>query len=399
TNWCPEKKAKLVPLATRRGGAADDRPRYRRKVSGEPVRQQPQFGPRHSGTMTVDDVNSIYVGGLPYSATEETLRRVFSFYGAIVAVKIINDRATRGKCYGFVTFRNPRSVFGAIDDMNGKPIDGRPVRVNSVTTRGRANFGREQFRHDVERRMDWERNRDRERDYDDVDDRDRYHEQYSDRSREHDRSWGPEGDREREYEHMHEHEHDRSGDGYMDRDRIQDRVESEQDPGRDVGWNWERGRDSGSIGREVDGSNDDDRIVDKDQLSRKPNGSTYNDRSTRDISSELGDDYDDDELKVQLERSIQRHDDLKKEVSLMEGRLEDKQELVSGLQRKAKKLEDALVGAKRRTSQRKAQLAKLHKCYMQMKEYTERLKSTEHELQTLVDSTLIESDAGGEVEY
>ncbi|CAI0629072.1 unnamed protein product, partial [Linum tenue] len=264
TNWCPEKKAKLVPLATRRGGAADDRPRYRRKVSGEPVRQQPQFGPRHSGTMTVDDVNSIYVGGLPYSATEETLRRVFSFYGAIVAVKIINDRATRGKCYGFVTFRNPRSVFGAIDDMNGKPIDGRPVRVNSVTTRGRANFGREQFRHDVER--------DRERDYDDVDDRDRYHEQYSDRSREHDRSWGPEGDREREYEHMHEHEHDRSGDGYMDRDRIQDRVESEQDPGRDVGWNWERGRDSGSIGREVDGSNDDDRIVDKDQLSRKPNG-------------------------------------------------------------------------------------------------------------------------------
>ncbi|CAI0389753.1 unnamed protein product [Linum tenue] len=351
--------------------------------------------------MTVDDENSIYVGGLPYSATEDTLRRVFSFYGAIVAVKIINNRATRGKCYGFVTFRNPRSVIDAIDDMNGKAIDGRPVRVNGVTTRGRPNFGRELFRHDVERRMDWDRNRDRGRDYDDVDDRDRYHEHYSDRSRELDRSWDE--DREREYEHerMHEHErdHDRTGDGFMDRDRVQDRVENEQDLGRNVDWNWERGRDSGSVGREVDGSNDDDRIADKDQLSRKPNGSTYNDRSTRVTSLELGDDCDDDEVKVQLDRSIQRHDDLKKEISLMEGRFEDKQKLVSSLQRKATKLEDALVGAKRRTSQRKEQLAKLHKCYVQTKEYTERLKSSEHELQTLVDSTLIESDVGMEVGY
>lgn len=38
--------------------------------------------------MTIDDENSIYVGGLPYSATEDTVRRVFGPYGAIVAVKV-----------------------------------------------------------------------------------------------------------------------------------------------------------------------------------------------------------------------------------------------------------------------------------------------------------------------
>lgn len=39
--------------------------------------------------MTVDDESSIYVGGLPYSATEETLRRVFDVYGAVVDIKVL----------------------------------------------------------------------------------------------------------------------------------------------------------------------------------------------------------------------------------------------------------------------------------------------------------------------
>ncbi|CAN0900828.1 Cold-inducible RNA-binding protein [Linum grandiflorum] len=346
--------------------------------------------------MTVDEENSIYVGGLPYSATEDTLRRIFDYYGAIIAVKIINDRSTRGKCYGFVTFRNPRSVVEAIDDMNGKTIDGRAVRVNGVTTRGgRPNFGREQpFQRDVERRMDWDGGRDRERDYDE--DRDRYYERYSDRSRERDRSWDPDEDREREYEH--DRDRDRAaGDGYLDRDQMQDRMENEQDLGRAVDWNWEGGRDSGSLGRETNGGNDENRIADKNQFSKKPNGSAYHERSTRDISFEHGDDYDDDEVKAQLGISIRRHEDLKNEISVMEESLGGEQDLASGLQKKAKKLEDELVSAKRRTSQRKAQLAKLYKCYMQMNDYTERLKSTELELQTLVDSTLIESDMGDEL--
>lgn len=38
----------------------------------------------------------------------------------IWSLQIINDRSTRGKCYGFVTFTNPRSAIDAINDMDGR---------------------------------------------------------------------------------------------------------------------------------------------------------------------------------------------------------------------------------------------------------------------------------------
>jgi RNA recognition motif-containing protein len=41
--------------------------------------------------MTIDDDRSIYIGGLPYNASEDTLRRVFNLCGSIVAVKVINS--------------------------------------------------------------------------------------------------------------------------------------------------------------------------------------------------------------------------------------------------------------------------------------------------------------------
>ncbi|KAA0051139.1 cold-inducible RNA-binding protein B-like [Cucumis melo var. makuwa] len=47
-------------------------------------------------------------------------------------VVIINDRSTKGKCYGFVTFTNPQSTIDAIKDMDGRTIEGRVVRVNGV---------------------------------------------------------------------------------------------------------------------------------------------------------------------------------------------------------------------------------------------------------------------------
>lgn len=39
--------------------------------------------------MTLDDDSSIYVGGLPYGATDETIRTVFNLYGAILDVKVV----------------------------------------------------------------------------------------------------------------------------------------------------------------------------------------------------------------------------------------------------------------------------------------------------------------------
>ncbi|KAJ6355611.1 hypothetical protein OIU77_006071 [Salix suchowensis] len=144
--------------------------------------------------MTIDDERSIYIGGLPYNASEDTLRRVFNLYGSIVAVKIINNNGPRGKCYGFVTFRNPRSVIDAINDMNGKTIDRRVVK-----------------------KRDRERGRDRDYDHD----RDKHQQWHGDRSRERDRSWGYDEDSERGYEHTRLH--DRARDGFYGRDRSRER--------------------------------------------------------------------------------------------------------------------------------------------------------------------------------
>ncbi|XP_010254265.1 PREDICTED: U1 small nuclear ribonucleoprotein 70 kDa isoform X2 [Nelumbo nucifera] len=331
--------------------------------------------------MTIDDDNSIYVGGLPYDCTEDSLRRVFDLYGSVVAVKIINDREVGGKCYGFVTFTNPRSAIDAINDMNGRTIGGRIVRVNEVKTRGtRPNFNRENFHRDSERDrgLDWDRGRDRDRNYDNE------REGYRNRDRSRDRHL------EREREHGRRHDHDRTRDHFLDRDRDRDRDQEEneqvhdrnidRDREKDRDLDWDRDRDRSSSGH------DRSRDKDKDQQLKK--------RTSKELSSNSSDDYY-DQAKEQLELSIQRREDLQKEISQLEEKLEGKQQLVSDLQKKSQKLEEALAAAKKLSSYRCMQLTKLYKCFLQVKDYTERLKSSEQELQSLVDMAMLEADEVG----
>ncbi|GLT72998.1 hypothetical protein SLA2020_448880 [Shorea laevis] len=271
--------------------------------------------------MTIDDESSIYVGGLPYDATENSVRRVFDSYGDVVAVKIINDRSTRGKCYGFVTFTNPRSADGAISDMNGRTFDGRVLKVNGVKTRGgRSNFSRESFQHYVERDTNWGRGRDQERDYDR--DRDRYRDQNSDLSRERDRSRDRDQEREKGYDHARGHVRARDHFLSKDRDQDQDIVDDGQQHSRNRDRDWEHGED-------LDRTKGHDKNINKvkDQQSKRQNRFVSNDRRSREISSESCDDHN-NQVKVELERSTQRRDELKKETSQMEERLEEKQKLV-----------------------------------------------------------------------
>lgn len=341
--------------------------------------------------MTIDDERSIYIGGLPYNASEDTLRRVFNLYGSIVAVKIINKNGPRGKCYGFVTFRNPRSVIDAINDMNGKTIDRRVVKVNGVTGRGgKSNFTEEDIRSHAER----DRERGRDRDYDH--DRDKHQQWHGDRSRERDRSWGYDEDSERGYEHTRLH--DRARDGFYGRDRSREREmenneqekESKSDKNKEKSHALDGDRDW-----EMCGTISNPTIVDKAsyQNSRKLNGSIYNEQHKREISSDSSDDYH-DEVNENLERSTKKHDELQNKVSHMEERLENKQQFVSDLQKKALILEGALLTAKKLSSQRRMQLTKLQKCYLQTKEYSNRLKSCEQELKSVVDAAMIDGETG-----
>ncbi|XP_020089317.1 cold-inducible RNA-binding protein isoform X2 [Ananas comosus] len=256
--------------------------------------------------MTIDDENSIYVGGLPYDASEESLRRVFDLYGAVVAVKIINDRQVGGKCYGFVTFTNPRSAVDAIADMNGRTIGGRIVRVNEVLTRGaRPNFYRENFGRDD----DFDKGRDRERNYNR--DRERYHERPNERSRERDR------DRERDYERPHDF--DRLRDRSVDRGRDHD--DHDHEHARDLDRDWEREREmEKDHEREIDKAKgyDSGREKNKEQQPRnRLSVGRLNDHQSRELSPNSSDDYQ-DQVKEQLDGSIQKLDELQKEGDLIE---------------------------------------------------------------------------------
>ncbi|ESR64267.1 RRM domain-containing protein [Citrus sinensis] len=334
--------------------------------------------------MTIDDESSVYVGGLPYSANEDSVRKVFDKYGSVVAVKIVNDRSTRGKCYGFVTFGNPRSAVDAINDMNGRTIDGRVVRVSEVATRGRkSNSGRDQFRHG---------HRHKGRDRDNNRHRDRYQDRYNDRSRERTSSQDRDKGMGREYEHVRDHDRDPSRDRFSDEDQGRDLENNDQGHTRihdpELA-NWERKSELDMTrDREIDGTDDYHTIVDegKDHLSRKRDGSTVDDHQLREFSSNSSDDNS-DQVK-ELDRSIQRREELKKEISHMEERVNVKEQLVLDLQKRSKKLEEALINAKKLSSHRQKQLTKLYKCFIQVNEYAERLKSCEREFQVSIFNQL-----------
>lgn len=79
---------------------------------------------------------NIYVGNLPYSATEDELRQAFSAFGEVTSAKIIMDRDTgRSKGFGFVEMANSGEANEAIRSLNGSPMNGRPLRVNEAQAR------------------------------------------------------------------------------------------------------------------------------------------------------------------------------------------------------------------------------------------------------------------------
>ncbi|KAL3356543.1 hypothetical protein AABB24_017281 [Solanum stoloniferum] len=87
---------------------------------------------------------SCFVGGLAWATTDRTLTDAFSTYGEVVDSKIINDRETgRSRGFGFVTFKDEKSMKEAISGMNGSELDGRSITVNEAQARGSGGGRRE----------------------------------------------------------------------------------------------------------------------------------------------------------------------------------------------------------------------------------------------------------------
>jgi RNA recognition motif-containing protein len=75
----------------------------------------------------------LYVGGLPYSTTEDELRDAFSQAGSVTSATIIMDRMSgRSKGFGFVEMSTDEDAQKAIDMMNGKDFGGRALTVNEA---------------------------------------------------------------------------------------------------------------------------------------------------------------------------------------------------------------------------------------------------------------------------
>lgn len=80
-------------------------------------------------------MTSIYVGNLPFSASEEEVREQFEPFGSVHSVKMITDRETgRPRGFGFVEMDQDGAT-AAIQALNGKEMGGRPLRVNEAQER------------------------------------------------------------------------------------------------------------------------------------------------------------------------------------------------------------------------------------------------------------------------
>ena len=96
--------------------------------------------------------NKLFVGNLSWETTDESLQKLFSEVGEVTEAKVIVDRfKNRSKGFGFVTMATEELATQAMEQLNGKELDGRelnvsiarPQRENSDRDRGgRDNFYR-----------------------------------------------------------------------------------------------------------------------------------------------------------------------------------------------------------------------------------------------------------------
>lgn len=93
--------------------------------------------------------SKIYVGGLPYSATESELSDLFSQHGTVESVNVITDKFTgQSRGFGFVEMAAKEEAEAAIAALNGTEMGGRTLTVNEARPQtprtgggGRGGFG------------------------------------------------------------------------------------------------------------------------------------------------------------------------------------------------------------------------------------------------------------------
>lgn len=75
----------------------------------------------------------LFIGSLAYAVTDGMLEEFFAAAGTVVSAKVITDRDTgRSKGFGFVEMSSDEEAKAAIDQLNGKELEGRAIAVNEA---------------------------------------------------------------------------------------------------------------------------------------------------------------------------------------------------------------------------------------------------------------------------
>jgi RNA recognition motif-containing protein len=80
-------------------------------------------------------MTKLYVGNLPFTATEDAVRALFAPHGTVEKLNLINDRETgRPRGFGFVEMSSADAT-RAMQALNGKDFDGRALKINEAQER------------------------------------------------------------------------------------------------------------------------------------------------------------------------------------------------------------------------------------------------------------------------
>ncbi len=85
---------------------------------------------------------NIYVGNLSYDVSEEDLRQAFQAFGQVSSATILKDKYSgQPKGFGFVEMPSAEEARSAIDQLNGKEVKGRTIKVNEARPRTESGRG------------------------------------------------------------------------------------------------------------------------------------------------------------------------------------------------------------------------------------------------------------------
>lgn len=88
---------------------------------------------------------NLFIGSLAYATTDDSLKAFFETIGEVTSARVVTDRETgRSKGFGFVEYADEANNQKAVDELNGKELDGRAINVNLARPkedRPRRDFG------------------------------------------------------------------------------------------------------------------------------------------------------------------------------------------------------------------------------------------------------------------